>query len=73
MNLAYPKGLEKTFTFVQNILLGLRDNADANTISWFFYTLNIYAGVSHVSISSQFTLNARPNNLNKQHQQINLT
>ena len=32
MNLAYPKGLEKTFTFVQNILLGLRDNADANTI-----------------------------------------
>jgi len=32
MNLAYPKGLETTFTFVQNILLGLGDNADANTI-----------------------------------------
>lgn len=32
MNLAHPKGLEKTFAFVQNICLGLRDNADANTI-----------------------------------------
>ena len=26
MNLAYPKTWEKTFTFVQNILIGLKDN-----------------------------------------------
>jgi hypothetical protein len=29
MNLAYPKGLEKTFTFVQNILLGYK-----NILGW---------------------------------------
>ena len=26
MNLAYPKTWEKTFTFVQNIMIGLKDN-----------------------------------------------
>ncbi|XP_071173906.1 sterile alpha motif domain-containing protein 3-like isoform X2 [Mytilus edulis] len=31
LNLAYPKDLEKSFLFVQNILLGLKDN-EANTI-----------------------------------------
>ncbi|XP_048750341.2 uncharacterized protein LOC125662203 [Ostrea edulis] len=32
MNLAYPKGLEKTLLFVQNILIGLKDNAEKNSI-----------------------------------------